>query len=237
MSLVALPAGAALASGGCAGLGFAGAFQVGTGEASRDAEVFDPNRLGWAATTPMPEARCGASGVGLRDGRALVVGGDQAPASTAVIFDPESRRWTPAGTIAGTVVGPPPLLLAGGRVLLPNVEIGPQQGRVGTAFIGGQVFDPASGDWNFTTTTSVSVSSLFLQEGGSPEAVALPNGEAIVLLQTVALAFHPDASPPAGQVLDSLGLTLLLLALAAFLVLLLAIGYVRGVKPTSNSIS
>jgi hypothetical protein len=122
-------------------------------------------------------------------------------------------------------------------VLLANFEIGPQQGRVGTALVGGQLLDPASGDWNFATTTSVLVSSLFLNEGGSPEGVALPNGEAIVLLQTVALAFHPNESPPAAQILDSTGLTLLLLTAAGLLALLLLIGYLLGFRPQRSSIA
>jgi hypothetical protein len=236
ISLVALPHGMALAAGGCEGLGFAGAFQVGTGSASRTAELFDPQSLSWSSTMPMPAARCGASAVQLQDGRAFIVGGDQGSGSTAVMFDPRGDSWTFAGTVAGVVAVPPPIVLADGRVLLANFEIGPQHGRVGSAFVGGQVFDPASGDWNFATTTSVLVSSLFLNEGGSPETVALPNGEAIILLQTVALAFHPNLTPPAGQLLDSTGLTVLLLALAALLAFLLLLGYVRGVRPRGASL-
>jgi Galactose oxidase, central domain len=235
ISLVALPNGAALAAGGCEGLGFAGPVQVGTGAASKAAELFDPQSLSWSSTVPMPAARCGASAVPLQDGRAFIAGGDQGSGRSAVTFDPVRHSWTFAGTVAGVVAGPPPIVLANGKVLLPNFELGPQQGRVGTAFVGGQLFDPASGDWNFATTTSVLVSSLFLNEGGSPEAVALPNGEAIVLLQTVALAFHPNESPPAAQILDSTGLTILLLALAALLALLLLLWYVRGVRQLPRS--
>jgi hypothetical protein len=128
-------------------------------------------------------------------------------------------------------------VLADGRVLLPNLEIGSQQGRVGIAYVGGQVFDPSSGNWDFATTASVSVASLFLQEGGSPEVVPLPNGDAVVLLQTVALAFHPALSPPAGQVLDSTGLTIVLLGAAALMGLLLLLGYVRGLRPSGASIA
>jgi hypothetical protein len=238
ISLVALPDGAALAAGGCeGGIGFQGAFQVGTGAAASAAEVFDGRRLTWTSTTAMPAPRCGASAVPLQDGRAFIVGGDQGLGSSAVVFDPRHQSWTSGGSVAGVVPGPPPIVLTDGRVLLPNFEIGPQQGRVGTAYVGGQVFDPATGDWNFTTTTSVSISSLFLQSGGSPETVALPNGEAIVLLETVALAFHPDVSPPAGQVLDSVGLTLLLLAAAGLLGLLLLLGYFRGSRPSGDSIA
>jgi hypothetical protein len=231
LTLVALPHGGALAAGGCAGYGYSGPIEAGTGAASSVAELFDPQTVTWTSTTPMPEPRCDAGGVQLQDGRAFLAGGDQGSTPTAVIFDPMSRLWT----LAGSVTGGTPIELADGRVLLANFEIGPQPGRIGTAFVGGQVFDPASGDWNFATTTSVSVSSLFLQQGGSPETVALPNGDAIVLLETVALAFHPDTSPPAGQVLDSSGFTILLSALASFFGLLLAIGYILGNRPRGAS--
>jgi hypothetical protein len=119
--------------------------------------------------------------------------------------------------------------------MFPNEQAGPSQGRQGTAFVGGQIFDPASGDWNFVTTTSVPVSSLF--QGGPAIGVALPNGDAIVLLQTVALAFHPAIPPPAGQVLDSTGLSLVLLALCGVLGLILAVGYVRGRRPRSDPVA
>jgi hypothetical protein len=71
LTLVALPHGGALATGGCAGYGYAGPIQAGTGASSSSAELFDPTTLAWKSTTPMPEPRCDASGVLLRDGRAL----------------------------------------------------------------------------------------------------------------------------------------------------------------------
>jgi N-acetylneuraminic acid mutarotase len=221
LTLVALPHAGALAAGGCAGYGYSGAIQAGTGAASSLAELFDPATLAWNSTTPMPEPRCGASAVSLPDGRAFLAGGDQGTAPTAVIFDPASRHWTPVGPAGGT-----PIVLADGRVLIPGFQTGPQQGRVGTEFVGGQVFDPATGGWTFTTTTSVPVSSFLLAQGLNPVAVALPNGDAIVVLGTAALAFHPGNAPPATQVLESTGLMMLLLGLAAILGTLLLVAYV-----------
>jgi hypothetical protein len=235
LTLVALPHGGALAAGGCAGYGYSGPIQAGTGAASSTAEVFDPQTLRWKLTTPMPEPRCDASGVPLSDGRALIVGGVQGSTSTAVIFDPGGRRWTATGVVASG--GTSPILLANGRVMLPNVQLGPRQGNVLTVLVGGQIFDPASGDWSYVTTTSVPVSSFYLQEGGTSLSFALSSGDAIVLLQTVALAFHPNARPPAGQILDSTGLTLSLLAVAGLLALVLLLVYVRGVTPRGESMS
>jgi Galactose oxidase, central domain/Kelch motif len=227
VALVALPHGMALAAGGCRGGLDAG------GASLTVAELFDPSTKAWSPTTPLPEPRCGASGVPLPDGRALLVGGDLGPTFTAVAFDSRSHRWALAGTILPGDSSP--ILLADGRVMLSNMQTSPVQGRVGTAFVGGQIFDPKSGDWNFATTTSVLIPSNFLQ-GGSSTPVALPNGDAIVLLQTVALDFHPAVAPPTRQVLDSAGLTLVLLLMLGLLVLLLAVGYMHDVSPHSDSV-
>jgi hypothetical protein len=225
VTLISMPNGAALAAGGCSGLGFlAGAvFQQGTGEAFRAADVFDPQKLTWTPTTPMPATRCGATGVSLLDGRAFIAGGDQGAVPSAVIFDLARRSWTPVGAATGT-----PVVLADGRVLIPGYQVGPQRGRVGTEFVGGQIFDPASGAWSVTTTTAVPVSAFLLIQGLNPVAVALPNGDAFVLLETVAITFHPNVAPPPAQVLESSGLTLLLLGVAAILGLLLLVGYLLG---------
>lgn len=228
VTLISLPDGAALAAGGCSGLGFfAGAvFQQGTGEAFRTADVFDPQKLSWTPTTSMPATRCGSTGVSLPDGRAFIAGGDQGTAPTAVIYDPARRSWTQLGAAFGT-----PVVLADGRVLVPGYQTGPQQGRVGTEFVGGQIFDPATGSWRFTTTTSVPVSAFLLVQGLNPVAVALPDGDAFVLLETVAVTFHPSLAPPAGQVLESTSLTILLLGVAAALGLLLLAGYFLSRRP------
>jgi hypothetical protein len=124
-----------------------------------------------------------------------------------------------------------PVVLADGRVLVPGYQTGPQRGRVGTEFVGGQIFDPATGSWTFTTTTSVPVSAFLLVQGLNPVAVALPNGDAFVLLETVAVTFYPNVAPPASQVLESTSVTVLLLGVAAALGLLLLAGYLLTRRP------
>jgi len=64
--------------------------------------------------------------------------------------------------------------------------------------------------------------------GGLQISVALPDGSAVVILQTVALAFHPQVAPPATQLLDSTGLTTLLLMIAAAIGLLMLFAYWRA---------
>src|SRR3977135_4046761 len=71
MSLIAQQGGGALAAGGCPYASQA----FNTGDALSSAEVFAPATGAWTLTKPMPEARCGAGGLLLRDGRTLLVGG------------------------------------------------------------------------------------------------------------------------------------------------------------------
>ena len=58
--------------------------------------------------------------------------------------------------------------------------------------------------------------------------MALPDGSALVFLQTVALSFHPQVAPPATQLLDSTGLTTMLLVIAAVIGLLMLFAYWRA---------
>jgi hypothetical protein len=100
------------------------------------------------------------------------------------------------------------------------------RGRVTTTIVGGQLFDPSTGAWEFATSTAADFASRFGDP--TPVPVALPSGRVVVLLDTVALAFDPEAQPPTGQALDSLSLTWLILGLDGGLFLLLVFGLLRG---------
>jgi hypothetical protein len=100
------------------------------------------------------------------------------------------------------------------------------RGRVTTTIVGGQLFDPSTGAWAFATSTAADFASRFGDP--TPVAVALPSGRVVVLLDTVALAFDPAGRPPAGQALDNLSLTWLLLGLDGGLFLFLVFGLLRG---------
>jgi hypothetical protein len=240
LALVALPHGAALAVGGCT---FRES-QPGFG-ALANAEVFDPVASRWTASRPLPEARCAPSTAGMADGRALVIGGivDQpngfGTAPGALLFDSRFGSWASAGSPIGSgalpLGGPsrfaPPaasagVLLGDGRVFVPAVQAGPMRGRVTTTIVGGQLFSPSTGAWSFATSTAADFASRFGDP--TPVPVALPSGRVVVLLDTVALAFDPEAQPPTGQALDSLSLTWLILGLDGGLFLLLVFGLLRG---------
>ena len=231
MALLALPNGMALAAGGCpyANQGFI------SGGTSTTSEVFVPTTGSWTVTTPLPEPRCGANGLLLRDGRALVTGGSisnlqqEGPGTNAFLYDSQKCTWTTAGsTVAGSSA---PILLADGQVFVAAVQAGPVKGALASFVVGGQVFDPASGDWSFTTSTSALVPFRLTQDGsGPPTVLAQPDDRAVVLLGAFGLAFtfNPRAAAPTALILDSSGLGLVLVGLAAAVWLSLAIQFVRG---------
>jgi Kelch motif protein len=230
MALLALPHGMALAAGGC---DFANQ-QLGLGVPLNSTELFDPSTTSWTVTTPLPEPRCGANGVLLRDGRALVTGGSfsndqQGSVTDAFLYDEQKRTWTATGsTVAGASA---PILLADGKVFAAAVQAGPIKGALASFVVGGQIFDPASSGWSFATSTPALVSFRLTREGSaSPTVFAQSNDNAVVLLGAFGLAyiFNPLATPPPVLILDSSGLGLVLVGLAAALWLLFAIQYVRG---------
>lgn len=229
LTLVALGDGGALAAGGCEG---AAGFQPPVSTA----EVFDPGSLTWTRTAPVPKPVCGATGIGLRDGRALIVdqfgydlpyGFQFTSSDESFVFDPKTRAWTEAGGLAGG--GTSAVTLQDGRVLVPETRQGAVQGRSFSESVGGQIFDPATNQWLYATTTSVAVPLAFMDQGGQL-SVALPNGNALVFLPTETLAYHPQVPPPATQVLDSTGLTFELGAAAVVIVLLLLLAYRRATR-------
>jgi len=144
----------------------------------------------------------------------------------AFLYDPRSRAWSAAGALAGGGNGA--LVLSDGRVFVPEVQPGAPEGHIFKDLVGGQIFDPATDQWTYVTTTSVPLPLVYLYSGGLQISVALPDGSAVVILQTVALSFHPQVAPPATQLLDSTGFTALLLGIAAVIGLLMLLAYRRA---------
>lgn len=227
-ALVALPGGKAVVVGGCA---FA-TKRFDSGGALGSAEVFDPATRTWTVTGTLPAPRCGADGVLLHDGRVLVVGGatsnfQQAYVNDTVLYDASTGRWSPAGsTVSGASA---PSVLADGRVFVAAVQVGQPNGHLVPLIVGGQTFDPASGDWTFVTSTAAVASFRPGIEGSRPVAVR-PDGSQTVVISAAGDAFdlNPLATPPPGPILTSSRLALVLGALAIALGLWLVFQFFRG---------
>ena len=229
IGLVAVGDGGAIAVGGCQGA-------AGWSPPVTTVELYDPSANTWALTTSLPVAVCAADGVGLRDGRALIV--DQGVYSgveryfynstdDAFVYDPKTRSWSPPAGLAGG--GTSAVMLSDGSVLVPEFRQGPTHGHSFDELVGGQIFDPATNQWTYVSTTSVSMPLVYLFGRSLQQiAVTLPNGKALVVMETVALAFDPKLAPPATQVLDSTGLTFELGAAVLVIVLLMLIAYRRA---------
>jgi len=230
LALVALGGGGALEAGGCVGT-------AGFAPPSETSEVYDPVSNRWSLTTPLPVPICGAGGAVLRDGRALIV--DQytftgvaryfyQSSDDAFIYDPKTRSWSLTGGLASGGSGV--LRLNNGQVLVPELQTGEQSGRTFKQLVGGQIFDPKSNEWNYVTTTSVTMPLIYMVSGTPPIVMSLADGSALVILQTNAIAFHPQQPPPSTQVLDSAGLTFALGGAVLVIVLLIAIAYRRAAR-------
>jgi len=237
ISLVPLGGGGAIAAGGCQG-------SAGWSPPSDATEVFDPADNTWSMTTPLPVPMCGAAGTLLRDGRALIV--DQytftgveryfySSSDDAFVYDPKTRAWSLVGGLAGG--GTDALVLSDGRVLVPEVQAGAQKGRTFQELVGGQIFDPSTNQWSYVTTTTLTMPIAYMFSGVPPISLSLADGSALVILETSAVAFHPQDQPPSTQILDSTGLTLGLGVALIVLVLLLVLAYRRATRSDASKLA
>lgn len=117
-----------------AGPGFADVVPPSVGAALATAELFDPATGSWSLTGPLNFARYAAAVLTLADGRVLIVGSgggesvtvDGRAFDSAEIYDPETGRFT----LAGTLPGIDRAALEAEGIPLPGGD--PQPGRNGT---------------------------------------------------------------------------------------------------------
>ena len=121
----------------------------------------------WSAQPNLGNIRGTTAVVRLQNGQVLAAGGGVGaiPVSSAEIYDPQTRHWTPTGSLQQARRGAGAVLLADGRVLLA--------GGVGSAQLlsSAEIFDPGTGRW--TPTGSMTTPRL----GGT--LTLLPSGDVL----------------------------------------------------------
>jgi len=135
---------------------------------AKSAQIFDPSSQKWSSTGSMKVPRVRHVATLLHNGKVLVVGGDclgrlgtecVIKPSSSEIYDPATRRWSPAGTMAVVHEESMITLLPKG----PAATCGDNCGKVlvtgcGSCFPAAvapnaELFDPASGKWSVAAPT------------------------------------------------------------------------------------
>jgi hypothetical protein len=163
-----------------------------TGDVLATAALFHSDGT-WTPTGSMSRPRWGHSALRLNDGRVLIVGGwsqafpgpGVAPDPTIDIFDPSTRRFTPAAPAPAVLFGTMFASLSDGRVLMAGGE-DPTQGSTSRAWL----YDPKTNAWTsappmpasrtFGVATTLANGKVLV--AGGDQAQASPAAEAPQLL-------------------------------------------------------
>ncbi|PYK36898.1 MAG: hypothetical protein DME60_13250 [Verrucomicrobia bacterium] len=136
------------------------------------AEVYDPASGTWTEVASLATKRDGHTATLLPNGKVLVAGGynfDILWIARAELYDPANGTWQRTGSLATTRGRDAATLLPNGRVL---VEGGYTGGFPGVPTETAELYDPASGTWQ--TTSSLATARAY------HTATLLPNGKVLV---------------------------------------------------------
>ncbi len=172
---VRLADGRVLIVGGCgnavynSSVSFSGFFCIGL----RGAELYDPSTNAFSLISPMLDKRVWHTATPLQDGRILIAGGSTADfadlryVTMAEVFDPDTERFIPAGSLAIGRISATATLLEDGKVLIAGGQ--GENGNLNEA----ELFDPATGQ--FSTTGSM------ISERMAHSATLLPDGRVLMV--------------------------------------------------------
>ena len=128
----------------------------GGGTATNSAELYDPASGTWRATGNLNTARHEHMATLLQNGMVLVAGGLDHVNHTlqsAELYDPLTETWTVTGSLnlgRWDLAAAPSTLLPNGTVLVEGGVVGAHSVATGTA----EVYDPASGTWSLTGSST-----------------------------------------------------------------------------------
>jgi N-acetylneuraminic acid mutarotase len=169
-------------------------------EGSDSVEIGDPVTKKWAKTASLPSPREAPAVVTLRDGRALVTGGERGENeanvsySSTYVFDPSHGSWTKSGLMHSARSNPASTLLADGRVLVAG-------GRyIDTTYHvryldSTEIWDPATGRWSRTGrlhAARLGASAVTLADGRVLIVGGIASPDSAPIERASAEVFDPD---------------------------------------------
>jgi Kelch motif protein len=181
--MTALPDGSLLVAGGCVVDGCTTATSSAYLVTEQDVE-----RVGALA-----QARDGHTATALKDGRVLVVGGwaaeGQPPLSSAEVYDPATRRWTPVSPLSTGRGGHAAAMLADGRVVVAGGWVGPSTYTSTT-----ELFDPTTGRFTRGPDLPVAVDALAATSLADGSVLVVGGQQAPGVASDLAVRIYPDGT-------------------------------------------
>jgi N-acetylneuraminic acid mutarotase len=176
---------------------------------SDSVEIGDPLKSVWSKTTNLPTPREAPGVVGLRDGRALVTGGETGENegnisySSTYVFDPARQSWTRSGLLNSARSNPTAVLLADGRVFVAGGRY-TDQTHPPRILRSSELWDPKGGTWSRTGDLAhprIGASAAVLDDGRVVVVGGVESSEAAPFEQASAEVYDPRSGrwSPAGS--------------------------------------